>query len=110
MADLFTWCATTSTTGESVGSVRRAQFGDGYAQSSANGINPNRRSWSVTFVGITSRTTEIIQFLDSHVGKSFLWDSPIYGNALFYCDTYSLAANGNGVWTITATFEQTYQP
>lgn len=110
MADVFTWCATTSTTGESNASVRRAQFGDGYAQSSANGINPNRRTWSVTFTGISSRTTEIVQFLDAHVGVSFLWDSPIYGNSLFYCDTYSLSPNGNGVWTINATFEQTYQP
>lgn len=110
MADLFTWCATNSTSGESNASVRRAQFGDGYAQSSADGINPNRRSWNVTFTGISSRTTEIVQFLDSHVGESFLWDSPIYGEALFYCDTYALSPNGNGVWTISATFEQTYQP
>lgn len=110
MADLFTWCATNSTSGESNASVLRAQFGDGYAQSSADGINPNRRSWNVTFTGISSRTTEIVQFLDSHVGQSFLWDSPIYGEALFYCDTYALSPNGNGVWTISATFEQTYQP
>lgn len=110
MADVFTWCATTSSSGESNGSVRRAQFGDGYTQSSADGINPNRRSWSLGFTGVRTRTMEIISFLDSHVGKSFLWDSPLYGENLFYCDTYSISHNGNDVWTLTATFEQTYQP
>lgn len=110
MADVFTWCATTSSSGESNGSVRRAQFGDGYSQSSANGINHNRRSWSLVFTGDRARTLEIISFLDSHVGKSFLWDSPLYGEKLFYCDTYAINPNGNDVWSITATFEQTYQP
>lgn len=110
MADVFTWCATTSSSGESNGSVRRAQFGDGYTQSSADGINPNRRSWSLGFTGVRTRTMEIISFLDSHVGKSFLWDSPLYGVNFFYCDTYSINHNGNDVWTLTATFEQTYQP
>lgn len=110
MPDVFTWCATTNSSGESAGSVRRAQFGDGYSQSSANGINPNLRSWSLGFTGDEARTLEIIDFLDSHVGKSFVWDSPLYGEKLFYCDTYAINPNGNGVWTLTATFEQTYQP
>ena len=110
MVDVFTWCATNSSSGDSNASVRHAQFGDGYAQSSANGINPNRRTWNLAFTGDNSRTLEIVSFLDSHVGKSFLWDSPIYGEKNFYCDTYAINPNGNNIWTITATFEQTYQP
>jgi len=110
MADRFTWCATKQSTGTSTASVRRAQFGDGYAQSSADGINPVSRSWNVEFVGNKQRTQEIISFLDAHVGQSFIWDVPFFGDGYFYCDTYSPAPNGQRLWTVTATFEQTYQP
>lgn len=110
MADRFTWCATKQSTGKATGSVKRAQFGDGYSQSSANGINPISRVWNVEFVGDKDRAQQIINFLDSHVGKSFIWEVPFFGDAYFHCDEYNPSPNGNRLWTITATFEQTYQP
>lgn len=110
MADRFTWCATKQSTGQVTSSIKRAQFGDGYAQSVADGINPLKRIWNVEFVGNKQRAQEIVNFLDSHVGKSFIWEVPFFGDAYFYCDTYNPAPNGNRLWTVTATFEQTYQP
>lgn len=110
MADRFTWCANKTSTGQSNAVVRRAQFGDGYAQSAADGINPIRRTWNVEFIGNKLRTQEIINFLDSHVGESFIWEVPFFGDGYFYCDTYNPAPNGQRLWTVTATFEQTYQP
>jgi phage-related protein len=110
MADRFTWCATKQSQGDVIGSVRRAKFGDGYAQSSANGINPVFRNWNVEFVGKKSRIQEIVNFLDSHVGKSFVWEAPFFGDGYFYCDNYKPAPNGMRLWMLTGTFEQTYQP
>lgn len=110
MADRFTWCPTKASTGQTDGLVRRTQFGDGYNQSAADGINPNSSTWNVEFVGTKLRTQEIIDFLRSHVGKSFIWDEPFVGDGYFYCDTFSPAPNGQRLWTVTATFEQTYQP
>lgn len=110
MADRFTWCANKTSTGQSNAVVRRAQFGDGYAQSSANGINPISRNWSVEFIGQKSRIQEIVNFLDSHIGKSFVWETPFFGDAYFYCDSYKPTPNGYRLWSLTATFEQTYQP
>lgn len=110
MADRFTWCATKQSRGTVTGSVRRAQFGDGYAQSSADGINPISSSWNVEFVGRKDRIKEISDFLRSHVGKSFIWDEPLVGDGFFYCDTFNPSPNGSRLYTLTATFEQTYQP
>lgn len=110
MSDRFTWCATKQSTGQVNGSVKRAQFGDGYAQSAADGINPISSSWNVEFVGKLDRIMEINSFLRSHIGKSFIWDEPLVGEGFFYCDTFNPSPNGNRLWTITATFEQTYQP
>lgn len=110
MADRFTWCPTKQSSGEVNGVVRRAQFGDGYAQSSASGINPILRRWTVEFVGTKVKIQEIVNFLDSHVGTSFVWDAPFFGDGYFYCDTYSPSPNGFRLYTLTATFEQTYQP
>jgi len=110
MADRFTWCATKQSSGEVNGVVRRARFGDGYAQSAADGINPILRRWSVEFVGKKDRIQEIVNFLDSHVGVSFIWDAPFFGDGYFYCDTYNPSPNGFRLYTLTATFEQIYQP
>lgn len=110
MADKFTWCARNSSQAQSTASVRRAQFGDGYAQSSANGINSVRRTWTLEFVYKESDMALIIAFLNSHVGKSFEWDEPFFGTSLFYCDEYDYSDQGAGVYSLSATFEQTFQP
>lgn len=110
MADRFTWCATKQSSGQVTGAVRSAQFGDGYRQTSADGINPNSSVWNVEFIGKMSRIKEISDFLRSHVGQSFIWDEPLVGDGYFLCKDFNPTPNGNRLWTITATFEQTYQP
>lgn len=110
MADRFTWCPTKQSRGEVTGVVRRAQFGEGYSQSAADGINHISGSWSVEFVGTKERTQQILDFLRSHVGQSFIWDEPFAGDGYFYCDTFNPSPNGQRLWTVNATFEKTYQP
>lgn len=110
MADRFTWCPTKQSSGQVTGSVLRSQFGDGYSQIAANGINPNSSVWTLEFVGKKDWIRQISSFLRSHVGKTFIWDEPLVGDGYFSCETFNPSPNGNVLWKITATFEQVYQP
>lgn len=55
-----------------------AQFGDGYAQRSGDGINGNSEEWSLDFQGCVEDINEIRDFLNRHGGwKSFIWVTPM---------------------------------
>lgn len=110
MTDTFTWRATSQTSGTATGGVRRAQFGDGYSQSAADGINPLSRSYHVSFTGPKAQMQQIADFMDAHVGVSFYWTAPFGGRGYYQCDEYSDANEGADVFTITATFKQVFQP
>lgn len=109
MTDTFSWKATSQSSGSATASVRRAKFGDGYSQQVAEGINSVARKYQVSFVAPKAVVTEIIAFLDAHAGMSFLWAGP-WGTGLYYCDTYTDSHLGGLTYSVTATFEQTFQP
>lgn len=110
MADVFPWKPTSQSSGTATGVVRRAVFGDSYSQSAADGINPIKRSYQVTFTGPESRMEEIAAFIDAHIGHSFLWTPRIGGQGFYQCDGYSDRGEGGAMLSISATFEQTFQP
>lgn len=62
------------------------------------------------FIGKKSEISQIIAFLRSHVGMSFIWKDPFLGDCLFYCDSFDFNNNGADVYTVSATFQQTFQP
>ncbi|WP_329770470.1 phage tail protein [Stenotrophomonas maltophilia] len=109
MTDTFHWQATSQSSGSATASVRRAKFGDGYSQQVAEGINSVSRKYQVSFVASKAVIAEIVAFLDTHVGASFLWAGP-WGTGLYYCDTYTDSHLGGLTYSVTATFEQTFQP
>ncbi|MCI2243777.1 phage tail protein [Xanthomonas sp. PPL568] len=110
MADTFIWLPTTASRTTTAGRVRRAQFGDNYAQSSRDGLNAISRSPEVTFTGQEAVITAIAAFIDAHLGVSFNFTHPLHGPGLYQCDGYSDSNDGAGMWTLTATFQQTFQP
>ncbi|MCD0280456.1 phage tail protein [Xanthomonas melonis] len=110
MADVFPWKPTSQSSGTATGAVRRAAFGDGYSQSVAEGINPISRSYQLTFTGTDSEMQEIAAFIDSHIGRSFLWTPRIGGQGYYQCDGYSDRGEGGEMLSISATFEQHFQP
>ncbi|MDG2524652.1 phage tail protein [Stenotrophomonas sp. HITSZ_GD] len=111
MADIFGWRPTAqSSSGTAAGKVSRAQFGDGYSQSSADGINPISREWQVSFTDRESVIQAVASFLDAHVGQSFLWKPPLAAQGLYQCDGYNASDNGGGIFTLSATFQQSFQP
>lgn len=57
--------------------VKEARFGDGYVQTSADGINPVKEVWNLPFEGISLTVGEAIRaFLRTKTGQSFTWTNP----------------------------------
>jgi phage-related protein len=109
MADTFTWAPTIAQfAGTATLRVRKAQFGDGYAQTTADGINSRVLSYTLQFVGSAATITAILAFIDSHVGVAFNWTPPLRSQLLFKCETYSEAIPDNGTYGVTATFTQSF--
>ena len=110
MPDVFRWRPTQQARGKTTANVSRADFGDGYAQSVPNGINPWSRSWAVEFVGSRSEVGQIVSFLEAHAGRSFLWAPLFSAQGLYQCDEFEPAHQGGDVYTLSATFAQTFSP
>lgn len=109
VADTFTWTPTGNGGGTVKDAVRRVQFGDGYRQVSPDGLNPRTRSYQLSFTGRKAEIDQIIDFLDRHVGRSFYWQSP-RGMMLFECVAQGEPFPDGRAHSVTATFEQTFQP
>lgn len=110
MPDTFTWAPTVAQyAGTATQRVRKAQFGDGYEQSAADGLNSTVLSYTLQFVGDSIKISAILAFLDAHAGATaFYWTPPLRSQLLFKCATYSEAIPDNGTYALTATFTQTF--
>lgn len=111
MVEVFTWCVRTDTTGAGEFDVKQAQFGDGYRQTASEGLNNEAQQWPVSIVGRESKVGPALAFLRARKGAvSFLWTPPLGVQGLYLCRAYNITVHGNGVFTLSATFEQTFQP
>ena len=52
--ETFNWSPRVNPSQDVTMRTREAQFGDGYTQTSGDGINPRSQSWDLTFIGIES--------------------------------------------------------
>jgi len=110
MADTFTWKPDKSAPGTFTQRTRSAQFGNGYMQEAADGINNETQSWDLTFTGTKVRIGSILAFLRKQQGyKAFIWKPPFDGPLYFKCKVFKPTHVGGSAWMLTATFEQTYQ-
>lgn len=91
MADVFIWApAVDNYSGDTALRTRTAQFGDGYGQKVADGINNRSTSFSLKFIGDAAKIAAILAFLDAHAGAtSFLLTPPLRAQALFTCEKYT---------------------
>lgn len=110
MADTFTWVPTVANfSGDTTLRTRTAQFGDGYAQKAADGINNRSTSYSLQFISDADTVAAILAFLDAHAGAtSFLWTPPLRAQELFTCEKYSEPTKDGNVYTLAATFDQSF--
>ncbi len=94
--------------------VTKVNFGDGYEQRFASGINAVDRSVPVTFTQRDSAEWKaIVAFLKARAGiEAFLWTPALEDDAItVVCDgPIGTIKNKGGRATITATFRQVFEP
>ena len=109
--ETFTWCPQIDPVGEVQHRTLRAQFGDGYAQVAADGINARSESWPLSFTGRLTTIAPLREFLDRHGGwRAFLWTPPAGQSSQFRASAYQLRAHGGGIYTLTVTFTEAHKP
>jgi len=109
MPEVFTWCPLIGATADAQFRVRKAQFGDGYAQRAGDGLNTRIKPWTVSFRGRESYIAPIRAFLDAHAGAAaFMWTPPGGVQGLYVCERYSESADFKDRFSITATFERAF--
>lgn len=106
----FTWIPDQGVSTETSAKVRRAQFGDGYAQRAPDGLNSVREVWSVQF---TLRTKAEINAIDDFLraakgSTAFDWVTPKGGSGRYTCETWTPAYVHDGDCSLTATFQQEF--
>jgi len=108
----FSFPARVNASGDVQFRLRKAQFGDGYSQVAGDGINPITRSWELSFVGKLDKILPVIRFLEEHQGvKSFQWLPPLGVLGLYRCESgYKPVAMGAGVYSLTTTFTEAFNP
>lgn len=109
MVKTFKWRIERSVTPTLEYKVITSQFGDGYAQTSSDGINNLNESWSITTNAQTRDAKEIKAFFDEHKGvKSFLWTPPLGDLGLYTCADPSYVPQSTQLYVITGTFVRSY--
>lgn len=110
--EVFSWQPRVDAMGQVSHRTLFAQFGDGYTQSVGDGININKQSWPLEFVGRGDYIRPIRAFLDRHGGyKAFEWTPPLGGVTTCRAPKgYSLKGHGADVWTLGVTFEEAPVP
>lgn len=110
MTDTFTWKPVTNPTGTSTFGVRTAQFGDGYSQEVADGINNETQSWPLTFSGTKAEMQPIADFLRAHAGYIGFYWTPMLGVQGIYKATSFTINEASGIYSVSATFQQRFAP
>ncbi|AOO56452.1 phage tail protein (plasmid) [Raoultella ornithinolytica] len=109
--EIFTWSPRINPTETVDFRVREAKFGDGYTQTSGDGLNNREQQWELSFVGTEEYIRQIKQFLDRHGGtKSFQWTPPLEDVGLFRCKQYKPVPMGGENYSLSATFIQGFKP
>lgn len=92
--------------------VRVAQFGDGYQQRVADGINAMQTTWPLKFsMRDDTERAAILEFLEARAGvEAFDWTPPFGGTAIrAVCREWAWTPEKYNLNTITATFERVYE-
>jgi phage-related protein len=90
-------------------SVKRVEFGDGYTQESADGINYLMYTWNLSWDVLTYDEKTVIEvFLVARKGyETFNWTDPSDEVFKVKCPEWSVSSFEPGLYRITATFKQT---
>ena len=120
MAELFSFKIRAEPAGQVTFRKLVAEFGDGYSQAAADGINNRTQVWNIEARGkwtvapgeCTSGqlVRDIADFLDARAGwESFDWAPPGQSVIRVASDGYSLQKTGNGIYTLSTVFKQVHR-
>jgi phage-related protein len=90
--------------------VKTAQFGDGYQQRVADGINTLEQTWNLTFRNTAAVINAIDAFLIARNGAaSFTWVPPDQPEIKVLCRSWNKTIINKRVYELTASFEQVFE-
>lgn len=92
--------------------VSKVQFGDGYVNRISKGINSQPETWSLTFANRSAEEGDAIDaFLATQGGtEAFDWTTPNGDAKKFICSTWNVAIVNGSYRTVTATFDEVFDP
>ncbi len=91
--------------------IKQANFGDGYSQRSGDGINVVKESWDLQWTLVNATIDAIEAFLVARAGyEAFLWTPPGGTVKKFICQSWSKQPLAGGRASISATFDQVFDP
>lgn len=104
----FTWVPDQGAKRSVKAATHKAKFGDGYAQTTGDGINPVQEMWELSFTQKSvAEVMSIASFLSTRKGVvNFTWLTPRGETLKFTCDSWSEVYNGPNDNAITMKFEQ----
>lgn len=112
MAD-WVWVESPGTRVEEMARLRVSQMGDGYQQAAPDGINFVVQSWPLQFDDVDDDEAALmVAFLRENAGLTFnYWPMWAAAPIKVRCDKWSRVLGSRlRTSTITATFEQMFQP
>lgn len=109
----FTWVPDFPPKKQSQPKVSKIQFGDSYQQRQAQGLNPDLKTWNLSFnTRSHDEAAAIESFLEAQGGvTAFDWVPPFATDPLkFICSKWDRSDDNATFSSITATFEQVAEP
>lgn len=91
--------------------ILRSDFGDGYSQRAADGLNAIRRSWNLTFNNLTATEAEaLVQFFIARGGTDIIdWQPVGYGvSKKFTCESWTRTPIAGGYATVSANLKEEF--
>lgn len=109
MSNIFKWRPVNKPTAKTTFRTLTAQFGDGYMQTTGDGINNRLQTWTLEFAG--NGVEEAYAFLVARAGwQSFQWTTPRGEILQFLAGDLNTTFHGNRVISFTTTFTQVFKP
>tara|TARA_R100000231_G_scaffold107607_1_gene79615 strand:- start:577 stop:945 length:369 start_codon:yes stop_codon:yes gene_type:complete len=96
--------------------VITVSLGDGYQQRLSKGVNPSRRTFTLSFKNrSTTVTTNILNFLASSTGgnngaKSFTWSPPFGSTGKWICQNPQVTIVAHNLNDIELVFQEVFEP
>lgn len=106
--ETFDFCYTVDPSANVTNRALTAQFGDGFEQAAADGLNTKQSVWSIRLSGTKAEMKEVTDFLDDHgQWKRFQWSDPLGDEGVYRSSPYGVTKHGGDQVSITVQFKQT---